>query len=565
MRGPLFLLIAVYATSMLGWVFIPGPAGNPEPLGFFHAFYFLTYTATTTGFGEIPQAFSDVQRMWAMVSLYAGVVAWLYAVGSIIQLYQNPHFQAALAERSFAGRVRRLSEPFVIVCGFGNRGSLLTRGLSDAGIAAVIIDSDADRINAVHLRDYRVPTPALRADARAPDRLCEAGLMRSDCRAVVALTDNEEVNAKIAVAARLLNPNVRVVTELTQDIYEETLATLGSDIHIIDPFQTFARYLGATIHNPAVHMLYEWLVGAPGANLAMYVDIPDGVWIVCGYGRMGRSIQETLDALGVPTVVIDPDISAEDAEGTGRIAGRANQRTLHVAGVETAAGIVAGTNADADNLGIALNARALNPNIFVLVRQNQYRNERLFEAAHANLVMQPTLVSARRVLFLLIAPLLRAFFETLRECQVQKRNEYLMEVVRQLNEHVGGDICPRLRTVNINAGSARALVRTMSDGATIRLGDVLADPAQRDRRLPCVPLVLRSGEGVRVMPDMRQPLAVGDEILLCGRDYALRQLDATLNNDYTLHYLMTGADAPRSFLLRWLVKQRETPLPRETG
>ena len=35
------------------------------------------YTATTTGFGELPVPFTDAQRMWATVSLYAGVIAWL--------------------------------------------------------------------------------------------------------------------------------------------------------------------------------------------------------------------------------------------------------------------------------------------------------------------------------------------------------------------------------------------------------------------------------------------------------------------------------------------------------
>ena len=136
MRRPILVLVSVYAISMVGWVVIPGVNvdGNPEPLSFFHAFYFLTYTATTTGFGEIPYSFSDAQRMWSIISLYAGVLAWLYAVGSIIRLLQNPHFRYAADERHFARAVGRIREPFVILCGFGNTASLLARGLSDAGM-----------------------------------------------------------------------------------------------------------------------------------------------------------------------------------------------------------------------------------------------------------------------------------------------------------------------------------------------------------------------------------------------------------------------------------------------
>ncbi len=140
MRTPILAVVGIYAASMVGWVMIPAVdvEGQPQHMSFFHAFYFLTYTATTTGFGELPYAFSEAQRMWGIVSLYASVVAWLYALGAIIGLIQNRHFQLALAERRFEKLVRTMTEPFVILCGFGSTGSLLARGLSDAGVTAAI-------------------------------------------------------------------------------------------------------------------------------------------------------------------------------------------------------------------------------------------------------------------------------------------------------------------------------------------------------------------------------------------------------------------------------------------
>ena len=99
MRGPILLLVTVYG------VLIPGQdaAGQPTHMSFFHAFYFMSYTATTTGFGEIPNEFSETQRMWAIVCLYMSVVAWIYAIGSIIGLVQNPHFKHA-EKVCFAGQ-----------------------------------------------------------------------------------------------------------------------------------------------------------------------------------------------------------------------------------------------------------------------------------------------------------------------------------------------------------------------------------------------------------------------------------------------------------------------------
>ena len=90
MRPPLVVLVCAYTLGIAGMVLIPGIDG--EPMSLFHAFYFMTYTATTTGFGELPREFSDPQRMWATLCLYMSVIAWIYAIGKIIQVVQNPHF-----------------------------------------------------------------------------------------------------------------------------------------------------------------------------------------------------------------------------------------------------------------------------------------------------------------------------------------------------------------------------------------------------------------------------------------------------------------------------------------
>jgi len=558
LRTPIIVLIAVYSISMAGWSVIPGREVNgvAEPLSLFHAFYYLAYTATTTGFGELPRPFTDAQRMWAMISLYAGVIAWLYAISAIVRLMQNPHFQQSIAERRFARSVAKLPGPFVIVCGFGNTGSLLTRGLDEAGIDAVILDRDPDRIHAVFLRDYHINTPTLCADARIPNRLIEAGLTRPNCSAIVALTNDEEVNVKVAVAARLLNSNANVIIHSQRDTYADTLATLGSAVRVVDPFQTYARYLGATIHNPLVHMLDEWLVGAPHASLAMYPEIPRGRWIVCGYGRMGRFIREALGKLQIQTVVIDPSMTEEEGgRAPHMIRSRATQTALTRAAIDNAVGIVAGTDNDPENLGIVLNARALNPDIFVVVRQNQYRNQVLFNAAEAELIMQPNLVSARRILFMLVAPLLRAFFEYIRERQLHGEDDFLRHVIEVLHDRIG-EHRPRLWTAVVNERNAHALCKAVGSGISITLGDIVRDPSDRKRYLACAALVVRSRDAVTVMPDDDYTLNINDELLFCGLLKDRWILEASLNNEYTLQYLLTGHDAPRSYLMRWLMPER---------
>jgi voltage-gated potassium channel len=84
MRAPLIALIVFYAIAVLGLTIVPGvnEDGTPSPpMSFFHAFYFISYTATTIGFGEIPKTFSEAQRLWVTVSIYIRIrhsnILWL--------------------------------------------------------------------------------------------------------------------------------------------------------------------------------------------------------------------------------------------------------------------------------------------------------------------------------------------------------------------------------------------------------------------------------------------------------------------------------------------------------
>ena len=46
-----------------------------------------------------------------------------------------------------------------MLCGFGNTGSLPARGLSDAGVTAVVGHKDIERIRALQLPYYLVELP----------------------------------------------------------------------------------------------------------------------------------------------------------------------------------------------------------------------------------------------------------------------------------------------------------------------------------------------------------------------------------------------------------------------
>ena len=546
MRTPILLLIAVSAVTVFGMVLVPGPEvdGKATHMSFFHAVYFLTYTATTTGFGEIPYEFSNAQRLWAIFSLIISVVAWVYAIGSIIGLFQNPYFRQAVAEERFARMVRRISEPFYIVCGFGDTGSLLTRGLSDAGFTVSVIDIEENRIQALALRNYPATMPGLCADAGVPGHLIAAGLQQTNCRGVVALTNDEGINRKIVIMARLINPSVRAVCRSTSHVEEEFLSSLGS-VDVIDPFDVFAQQLSTALHRPSLHTLSEWLAGAHGVSLAEPLRPPTGKWLVCGFGRMGKSLLEALSERRIPTVVIDPGADPS-AKLDGLIVGHANARTLSEAGIERAVGIVAATNSDSNNLGILLSARTLNPRIFLVVRQNRHDDEVAFEAANADLIMQPSLVAARKILLLLVSPLVQTFLDFLQEARVPR----VVDTIRRFRQTVGDEL-PHLWTVEVTQEILHPSRSSSKCDGAITLDTLMRDSLDRSLTLPCVPLVLQRWRQTTALPREMEILHVGDQILFCGTARAQRHMEAALRDPYIRHYLLTGEHEAHGAFMRW--------------
>ncbi len=550
MRRPVFTLILVYAIGITGMALIPGRSvdGETEYMSLFHAFYFFTYTATTTGFGEIPTTFSDEQRLWAIFCLYIGVIAWLYAIGSMIRLLQNPHFLFALNSYRFARTVKRISEPFFILCGFGDTGSLLARGLNEHGFRAVILDSDPERIKALGLRDYKDSMPGLCADASIPKHLVDAGIRHPHCKAIVILHSDEDVNFKIAVMTRYLNASLPVICRSTSPRHQEHLESMGN-VTVINSFEIFAQLISMAITAPLLRNFNSWLVRAKDVKLGESSQVPRGTWILCGYGRLGRWLHDYLKKHDIQVVIIDPEIE-QDQSSSLCICDYADHETLKRAGIENAAGVVAGTDDDTYNLSVLMCARSLNPSVFTIVRQNDHTNQLAFDAVDADLILQSSLTTARRILKHLISPLVQKVIELLKE----ESDEVLENVVHRLQRHIGEQV-PQLWRVRLDTNEAPAVGDTLRMVGSIQLSDLLRDPSDRSLFLDCAVLAIERQGRILTVPTDSEAVRSEDELLLCGTRRSRNLLEATLAGPYTLHYLTTGEELPRSYLFQWLARK----------
>jgi len=547
MRPPLLFLIGTYAVAVGGLVMMPGPVvdGVPQHMSFFHAFYVISYTATTIGFGEVPQAFSDAQRMWTTLSIYLTVVAWLYGIGTIIGLLQDPAYRQARTSQHFARDVRRLRDRFYLVCGFGDTGSLLVRALTDRGKRAVAIDLDPQRINFLAVQDYDSFVPGLCGDASLPENLLAGGLRSPRCTAVVALTNDDQVNLTIAIAGKLLHPQMRVISRASTLDAAANMSSFDTD-HIINPFQSFADHLALALRSPSVWLLHEWLTGVPNAALTEPRFPPHGTWVVCGYGRFGKAVVRQLRREGVQTVIVEAEPEKTGCEDCVRGRGT-EEETLAAAGVFEAVGIVAGTDNDANNLSIVITARQMNPELFVVIRQNRHANDALFQAAEADLVMHISDILVHEIIALITAPSLSRFLARTR----RQGNAWANELVSRISA-VTEELVPEIWEVRIGDRQARAVAQALALGHLISVGDLLRDPHDRGESLRCIPLMLARGDHVQMLPSEVARVELGDHLLCCGRASALSAMEWTLQNSKVLHYVLTGREMPETWVWRWI-------------
>ncbi len=540
MRAPLIVLIAVFAISVLGLSLIPGEdaRGRPDRMSLFESFYFMSYTATTIGFGELPHSFTPLQRMWVTFAIFLSVIGWAYAIGSLLALMQDRSFRRALARRHFTRQVARLREPFLILVGYGQATKRLARSLDGMGHRFVIVDRDETRVAGVDLDSYHADTPAMVGDARDTNRLVLAGIGHVYCEGVVALTGDEQTNLDVAMTTALLRPELSVVARAHSRDVAERMQTFGQP-QVINPFDRFGDHLRILYRSPSSYQLMVWLTSAPGTPLPpRHAPLPRGRWVVYGKGRFGRELADDLRAEDIDVTMIGERSDVDDQKKA------LEEARIARAEVGTAAAFVAATESDTTNLWLVEAARRVNPDLFIVALQNRAGNSPLFDAVHLDFGMQPADIIVHEVLARLANPALMKFLPEV----PRHDDDWSTQLVALLVDRCGPGT-PDMWVARLTEDEAPALRHWLGDGA-LRLGDVLRSPEGREMPARVVPLALvRDGEGI-VTPDDDQLLQVGDELLLAGTASARRALDAILGDVATATYVIEGRMVPSGWLWR---------------
>jgi voltage-gated potassium channel len=134
--------------------------------------------------------------------------------------------------------------------------------------------------------------------------------------------------------------------------------------------------------------------------------------VICGWGRVGRTIAQYVHGGGQEVVVIDVDATRLASCPYPNIVGDATEdEVLEQAGVRRARAVVAACDLDASNLFVVVSCRALQPDLFIVARARGDANEQKLLNAGADRVVNPQHIGGARIAAFLVQPHVAEFLD----------------------------------------------------------------------------------------------------------------------------------------------------------
>jgi len=234
-------------------------------------------------------------------------------------------------------------------------------------------------------------------------------------------------------------------------------------------------------------------------SLDKKIDRLKNHYIVCGYGRIGKTLCTILKRKAVDLVVIEKDqdvipVMVEDK--IFYISGDAgDEANLIKAGIQHAKGLIAVLATDTDNVFLVLTARQLNPDIYIMANASRNESKPKLLAAGANRVELPYDMGAVSMAQRIIRPTVTNFLNL---ALAQKRKDIQME--------------------EIPVSSSSELVNVM-----------LKDSGIRQQFNLIIIAVKKSDDSMLFNPSFEAVIESGDTVIAVGQEENLKELEKILN------------------------------------
>ena len=199
-------------------------------------------------------------------------------------------------------------------------------------------------------------------------------------------------------------------------------------------------------------------------RMAKAITSMSGHIVICGWGRVGRSIAAEVAESGRPLVVVDQEEARlADCPHPAVLGDATDDAVLAEAGIDRASSLVAALDTDAANSFVVLSARAVRPDIFLVARVRSVENEGKLARAGADRVVNPQHIGGARMAAFVLRPHVAEFLDVvMHESNLEFRLEELQVAA---SSSVAGQT---LREAHLRDRSGALVLAVRSDDGSFR-------------------------------------------------------------------------------------------------
>lgn len=212
------------------------------------ALFMTVTTITTIGYGEV-KPLDTAGRVFTMVLAVTGIGSLFYTLGVVMEYLVAVRLADPGGRRRMERRIAEL-RGHVIVAGLGRVGRQAAHELAQARRAFVVVDPGAAAARHAEERGYLL----LAGDATDDGVLERAGVRRAS--GVIVTTSNDATNMYIVLSARVLNPDLYIVSRAVDEASVVKLSRAGAN-RAISPYAIGGHRLAHLILKPTVVDFFE--------------------------------------------------------------------------------------------------------------------------------------------------------------------------------------------------------------------------------------------------------------------------------------------------------------------
>lgn len=237
------LMVIIFAIGTVGYTIL-----SPKH-SVLDAVYMTVITLTTVGYGEIIDLSNHPEgRVFTIFLLFTGVGTFVYFFSALTGFIVEGNIERIFRRRKMQKLIAHLSGHY-IVSGAEFIARHIVRELVETERDVVLIAASEDDVADIRRHAGGAPFPAIVGDPTDDASLTEAGIARA--RGIFACMESDKDNLILTVSARLLNPEVKIVSRCVDEDFVAKIRKAGAD-HVVSPPMIGGLRMASAMVRPTV-------------------------------------------------------------------------------------------------------------------------------------------------------------------------------------------------------------------------------------------------------------------------------------------------------------------------